>query len=63
MLRVEANTQLGAFSLELAVDVAAGRCLALAGPSGAGKSTVLRIAAGLVRPDRGLVRCAEHTWL
>ncbi|MDQ3241645.1 MAG: ATP-binding cassette domain-containing protein, partial [Actinomycetota bacterium] len=63
MLRVEASTQLGAFSLELAVDVPAGRCLALAGPSGAGKSTVLRIVAGLVRPDRGHVHCAQDTWL
>ncbi|MBG0775906.1 MAG: ATP-binding cassette domain-containing protein [Desulfovibrionaceae bacterium] len=33
-----------------------GRCLCLAGPSGCGKTTLLEIAAGLVRPDRGRVR-------
>jgi molybdate transport system ATP-binding protein len=40
-----------------------GECLALAGPSGAGKSTVLRIVAGLLRPDRGLVGCDDRIWL
>jgi peptide/nickel transport system ATP-binding protein len=32
-----------------------GECVALVGESGAGKSTVLRIAAGLIRPDSGSV--------
>ncbi len=32
-----------------------GEIVALTGPSGSGKSTVLRIAAGIVRPDRGVV--------
>jgi molybdate transport system ATP-binding protein len=63
LLRVEAQTTLGAFGLDVALDVPTGACLALAGPSGAGKSTVLRIAGGLLRPDRGLVRCGEELWL
>ena len=53
MLRVEARTRLGALDLDVALSVAAGECLALAGPSGAGKTIVLRIVAGLLRPDRG----------
>lgn len=63
MLHVEAQTRLGDFELDLTVSAAAGRCVALAGPSGAGKSTVLRIAAGLLRPDTGVVRCGERVWL
>ena len=33
MLRVEAQTRLGALKLDVALEVAAGECLALAGPS------------------------------
>ena len=63
MLRVEAATRLGAFALDVALEVPAGSCLALAGPSGAGKTSVLRVVAGLVQPDRGRVSCGEEVWL
>jgi molybdate transport system ATP-binding protein len=63
VLRAEASTRLGALRLEVALEVRAGECLALAGPSGAGKTSVLRIAAGLVRPERGLVEANGETWL
>ena len=63
MLALEAQTRLGGLELDLALEVAPGRCLALAGPSGAGKTTTLRIAAGLIRPDSGVVRCGEQVWL
>jgi molybdate transport system ATP-binding protein len=63
VLRVEAATRLGAFALDVALEVPAGTCLALAGPSGAGKTSVLRVVSGLVRPDRGVVRCGEEVWL
>jgi molybdate transport system ATP-binding protein len=63
VLRVEAATRLGAFALDVALEVPAGTCLALAGPSGAGKTSVLRVVAGLVRPDRGRVACGEEVWL
>jgi molybdate transport system ATP-binding protein len=63
VLRVEATTRLGSFELDVALEAPAGRCLALAGPSGAGKTSVLRIVAGLVRPERGRVACGERTWL
>jgi molybdate transport system ATP-binding protein len=63
VLRVEAQTRLGALALDVALEVPPGQCLALAGPSGAGKTSVLRVAAGLLRPERGLVEAGEDTWL
>ena len=63
MLRVEAGARLGALDLDVALEVAAGRCLALAGPSGAGKTSILRVAAGLLKPERGTVACGEEVWL
>ncbi len=63
MLRVEARTRLGALDLDVALEVAAGECLAVAGPSGAGKTSVLRVAAGLLHPDHGRVEADGETWL
>jgi sulfate transport system ATP-binding protein len=40
---------------DVAVDIPSGRLTALLGPSGGGKSTLLRIIAGLERPDQGRV--------
>lgn len=40
----------------LTLDIAAGEAVGLVGPSGSGKSTLLMVAAGLERPDSGMVR-------
>ncbi|MFI0480198.1 sulfate/molybdate ABC transporter ATP-binding protein [Actinomadura sp. 9N215] len=45
----------GAVLKDVSVDVASGSLTALLGPSGGGKSTLLRVIAGLERPDSGLV--------
>ena len=42
----------------LSLQVAGGEIYGLIGPDGAGKTTTLRIAAGLLAPDRGSVRLA-----
>jgi molybdate transport system ATP-binding protein len=63
VLRVEAQTRLGALELAVALEVPPGRCLALAGPSGAGKTSVLRVVAGLLRPASGRVACGGEAWL
>jgi molybdate transport system ATP-binding protein len=63
VLRVEAQTRLGALDLDVALEVQAGECVALAGPSGAGKTSVLRVAAGLLHPRRGRVEAMGETWL
>jgi molybdate transport system ATP-binding protein len=46
--------------VDVEFDVAAGEVLAVLGPNGAGKSTALHVIAGLVRPDRGLVRVGNR---
>ena len=57
------RARVGPLALDVAFAVEDGECLALAGPSGAGKTSVLRIAAGLLRPDDGRVECGDEVWL
>jgi NitT/TauT family transport system ATP-binding protein len=40
--------------------VPAGKVVALIGPSGCGKSTLIALAAGLLTPDAGRVRCRSQ---
>ncbi len=40
----------------LSLDVRAGETLVVLGPSGSGKSVILKLAVGLLRPDRGMIR-------
>jgi ABC-2 type transport system ATP-binding protein len=40
---------------QVSFQVSAGGCVSLVGDNGSGKSTILRIACGLVHPDRGTV--------
>jgi molybdate transport system ATP-binding protein len=62
-LSLQADGTLGALHLHVELEVKPGECLALAGPSGAGKTSVLRVVAGLLRPQRGRVEMSGETWL
>jgi molybdate transport system ATP-binding protein len=46
--------------VDIEFSVSAGEVLAVLGPNGAGKSTALHVIAGLIRPDRGLVRLGDR---
>ena len=63
MLTVQASARLGELQLDVGLEVERGECLALAGPSGAGKTSILRVAAGLLRPEHGRVEAGGTTWL
>jgi molybdate transport system ATP-binding protein len=63
VLSVQASTTRGDLKLDVELTVEPGECLALAGPSGAGKTSVLRVAAGLLRPAHGVVQANGETWL
>ena len=40
----------------ISLSVAQGEFLSIVGPSGCGKTTILRLVAGFIRPDEGIVR-------
>jgi ABC-type sulfate/molybdate transport systems ATPase subunit len=54
-LRVQFVHALRSFGASADLTVEPGETVALVGPSGAGKTTVLRVVAGLLRPDEGVV--------
>ena len=62
MLRARLASRRGEFSLAAEISAAPGTTLVLVGPNGSGKSTVLRMLAGLDRPDSGEVHLEGDTW-
>ena len=60
-LSADFRLALRSFELRLALDVE--RTVALVGPSGAGKSSVLRVIAGLARPEAGKVALDGESWV
>jgi ABC-type Fe3+/spermidine/putrescine transport system ATPase subunit len=45
---------------DVRLEVGSGESVAVVGPSGCGKTTLLRLIAGLERPDRGEIRLADR---
>lgn len=62
-LEVRARDRLRELELDVELRVEDRSCAAIVGPSGAGKSTVLRIVAGLRRPDPGRISVGGAIWL
>ena len=60
-LHLEGGLARGTLAIDM--DLAVGReTVALVGPNGAGKSTTLKLIAGLLRLDRGSLRCDDDDW-
>jgi molybdate transport system ATP-binding protein len=55
MLTAVLDTHLNTFHLDIKFSAGKGKTTVLLGESGAGKSTVLRLLAGLLHPERGLI--------
>ncbi len=54
-LHVRLSKRLGKLEIDVAFSCPEGSTLALIGPSGAGKTTIIRMVAGLERPDDGAI--------
>ena len=53
----------GHMDLNVEFQVPKGALVAFSGPSGGGKTTLLRLIAGLEKPEEGLIICGQETWL
>lgn len=62
MLQARLASRRGEFTLAAELTAEPGSTLVLVGPNGSGKSTVLRMLAGLERPEEGTVRLNGETW-
>jgi molybdate transport system ATP-binding protein len=56
------HTANGPMNLVVKASIQTGELVALFGQSGAGKTTLLRILAGLLVPDKGLIRFGNSVW-
>jgi len=61
-LHFSAGRKLDFFDLEIAFCCKPGKMLVMIGPSGGGKTTIVRMLAGLERPDEGLITFADEVW-
>jgi len=67
MIRINIEKKLKAYSgqewLKIAQEFANGSITKVYGPSGAGKTTFLKIIAGLITPEKGVITVDDITWL
>src|SRR5512146_2967682 len=52
----------GPLTLELDCEMEEGAFISLYGPSGAGKTSLLRMLAGFMKPDAGMIKVNDEVW-
>lgn len=62
-LNLSIKKKLPHFDIDVSFSCRKGRLLVLVGPSGAGKTTLVRMLAGLDRPDHGRIAYDGETWV
>ncbi|HMG89561.1 MAG TPA: ATP-binding cassette domain-containing protein [Chryseolinea sp.] len=66
MIEINVNRKLfganGELNLTLDTTIRQGEFVTIYGPSGAGKTSVLRMLAGLLKPDAGLIKFDGNVW-
>ncbi len=67
MIHIELEKKLtaanGSMKLQVDLRIKPGQLVTLFGNSGAGKTSILRMLAGLLNPDKGLIKVNHNTWL
>ncbi|GAL84322.1 GTPase [Sporocytophaga myxococcoides] len=58
----ELHSSEGKMVLDVDISVKQGSFTSIVGKSGAGKTTILRMLAGLVKPDKGSIHSGEEIW-
>jgi molybdate transport system ATP-binding protein len=61
-LDIRVRKRLHYFDMDLDLSCSDGRVLVLIGPSGGGKTTLVRMLAGLTKPDEGRIVFQGETW-
>jgi molybdate transport system ATP-binding protein len=56
------NSSKGEMILDVNLEIETGAFVSVFGPSGAGKTSLLRMIAGLLKPDKGLISCRGELW-
>lgn len=62
MIRVDIYKKIGKKDLDISFEMESHSIWSLFAPSGAGKTTILRIIAGLEKPDEGLIEVEGRVW-
>ncbi len=62
MVEVKLSKKLFSFELNIDLHIDKGSFVSIFGPSGAGKTTILRLIAGLEKPDFGYIKVDNEIW-
>jgi ABC-type sulfate/molybdate transport systems ATPase subunit len=62
MIRIKARKALRDYILDIDIEAGDGETVVLTGSNGSGKSTILNMAAGLLRPDEGVISVNGRTF-